>query len=124
MLNIYVALNHLSVVQSYLQNQKLYVMNKKWLMVIMLVSMFTTVQSFAQEGKQDRPKGDPDKMFKALDTDADGKLSKAEVEKAQRGRLKDNFEAIDTNKDSFLDKTEITAYREKQKSERKSANRK
>jgi len=93
-------------------------MNKKWLMVIMLVSIFTTAQSFAQE-KQDRPKGDPEKMFKALDTDADGKLSKAEVEKAQRGRLKDNFDAIDTNKDTFLDRAEITAYREKQKSERK-----
>ena len=50
-------------------------MNKKWLMVIMLVSLFTTVQSFAQD-KQDRPKPDPEKMFAKLDTDSDGNDNK------------------------------------------------
>ena len=40
-------------------------MNKKWLMVIMLVSMFTTVQSFAQD-KVKREKPDGEKMFAAL----------------------------------------------------------
>ena len=92
-------------------------MNKKWLMVIMLVSMFTTVQSFAQEKvKGDKPNGE--KMFAALDTDADGKLSEAEVDKAQRGKLKENFVAIDTNKDKFIDKDELTAYRDKRKAEK------
>ncbi|MXN92646.1 hypothetical protein GR160_15565 [Flavobacterium sp. Sd200] len=94
-------------------------MNKKWLMVFMLAGIFTTAQSFAQEGKQERPRQDPEQMFKALDTDADGKLSEAEVEKAQRGRLKENFAEIDTNKDKFIDKDELKAFREKRRSERK-----
>lgn len=92
-------------------------MNKKWLMVIMLVSIFTTATTFAQD-KKERPRPQPGKMFDALDTDADGKLSVAEVEKAQRGRLKEDFAVIDTNKDSYLDKEELKTYREKRKSER------
>lgn len=97
-------------------------MNKKWLMVFMLAGIFTTAQSFAQEGNQERQRQDPDKMFKTLDTDADGKLSKEEVEKMQRGKLKEDFAAIDTNKDSYLDKEELKAYREKRRSERKAEN--
>ena len=93
-------------------------MNKKWMMVIMLVSMFTTVATSAQ-GKQDRQGQHPAKMFASLDTDADGKLSQAEVDKAQKGKLKENFTAIDTNKDSFLDKAELKAYREKRRAEKK-----
>jgi len=92
-------------------------MNKKWLIVIMLVSMFTTVQSFAQD-KVKREKPDGQKMFAALDTDADGKISEAEADKAQRGKLKENFAEIDTNKDKFIDKEELKAYREKRKAER------
>lgn len=93
-------------------------MNKKWLMVVMVAGLFTTA-GFSQETKQERPKQDPEKMFKTLDTDADGKLSEAEVEKAQRGRLKENFAEIDTNKDKFIDKEELKAFREKRRSERK-----
>jgi len=95
-------------------------MNKKWLMVIMLVSMFTTVQSFAQEVKE--PKGDKPKredMFTKLDSDADGKLSKVEIEKSDKKFLKVNFAEIDTNKDSFVNRDELKAYREKRKAEKK-----
>jgi Ca2+-binding EF-hand superfamily protein len=92
-------------------------MNKQWIMVIMLVSIFTTTASFAQD-KKETPKPEPGKMFNALDTDADGKLSVAEVDKAQRGKLKEDFTVIDTNKDSYLDKEELKAYREKRKSEK------
>jgi len=93
-------------------------MNKKWLMVIMLVSMFTTVQTFAQDNEK-KQKPDGGKMFAALDTDADGKISEAEAEKAQRGKLKENFAQIDTNKDKFIDKEELKAYREKRRAEKK-----
>lgn len=94
-------------------------MNKKWLMVIMLVSMFTTAQSFAQDTNK-RQKGEGgEKMFAALDTDSDGKLSVAEVDKAQKGKLKENFAEIDANKDKFIDKDELKAYREKRKAEKK-----
>jgi len=93
-------------------------MNKKWLMVIMLVSLFTTVQSFAQD-KQERPKQDAEKMFAKLDTDGDGKISMAEAEKAQKGKLKENFATIDTNKDSYLDKEELKAYRDARKAKKK-----
>lgn len=93
-------------------------MNKKWLMVIMLVSMFTTVQSFAQDNEE-RQKPNAGKMFATLDTNADGKISEDEAGKAQRGKLKENFAEIDTNKDKFIDKDELKAYREKRKAERK-----
>jgi Ca2+-binding EF-hand superfamily protein len=92
-------------------------MNRKWLMVVMLISMFTTVQSFAQD-KEKRQRPDGGKMFATLDTDNDGKISVAEADKAQRGKLKENFVTIDTNKDNYLDKEELKAYREKRKAER------
>lgn len=96
-------------------------MKNKFLMVAMLIGMFTTVQSFAQEVKE--PKGDRPKredMFAKLDTDADGKISQAEADKAEKGKLKENFAAIDTNKDGFIDKTELKAYRDAKRAERKS----
>ena len=95
-------------------------MNKKWLMVIMLVSMFTTVQSFAQEVKEtkgNKPKRED--MFTKLDSDANGKLSQAEVDKSDKKFLKEKFADIDTTKDNFIDKEELKAYREKRKAEKK-----
>lgn len=85
---------------------------------MMLAGMFTTVQSFAQD-KEKRQRPDGGKMFETLDTDANGKLSEAEVDKAQKGRLKEHFGDVDTNKDKFIDREELKAYREKRKSERK-----
>jgi len=86
-------------------------MNKKGLLVIMLISTFTTVQSFAQE-QQDGYKPKRENTFAKLDTDADGKLSKAEADKSEKGKLKENFTAIDANKDGFIDKPELKAYRD------------
>jgi Ca2+-binding EF-hand superfamily protein len=92
-------------------------MNKKGLLVIMLISMFTIVQSFAQE-QQDANKPKRENMFAKLDTNADGKLSKAEAYKAEKGKLNENFAAIDVNKDGFIDKPELKAYKNAKRAER------
>ena len=56
-------------------------------------------------GPQGRP--DPDRMvammLNQMDTDKDGRISKAEA----TGRLKENFDRADINKDGYLDKDEL-----------------
>lgn len=91
-------------------------MKTKFLAVALLAAFFTTAGAVAQEKKLQQR--DPEAAFKKLDTNADGKLSLEEVEKAPRGKMKENFTAIDTNKDSFLDKEELKAYRETKKLEK------
>lgn len=51
-------------------------------------------------------------MFERLDANADGKISKAEADKAEKGRLKENFTKIDTNNDGFVTKDEMKIYRQ------------
>jgi len=46
-----------------------------------------------------------DTLFKELDRDKDGKISKAEA----RGQIKAHFDQLDTNKDGFIDRAELTA---------------
>lgn len=90
-------------------------------MVAMLIGMFTTAQSFAQEVKREKLTGDRPRredMFTKLDTDADGKLSQAEIEKSDKKFLKENFVTIDTNKDNFIDKAELKAYRDSRRAEK------
>lgn len=93
-------------------------MIRKYLTVMMLGSVLATTGAYAQD-KPEKQKRDPQEMFNKLDTDKDGKLSQAEVEKSEKGRLKENFATIDTNKDSFLDKEELAAYRKEQMDKRK-----
>ncbi|KGO92728.1 hypothetical protein [Flavobacterium subsaxonicum] len=95
-------------------------MNTKWLKVIMLAALFATEGVNAQE-KVTKGKPDHVKMFATLDTNNDGKLSKAEVDKSDKNKFKENFATIDTNKDSYLDKAEVKAYKDKKKAEKKSA---
>lgn len=85
-------------------------MTRKFLTVMMLGGMLATTGVYAQD-KTEKPKRDPEQMFNKLDADKDGKLSKEEVDKSEKGRLKENFTAIDTNKDTYLDKDELKAYR-------------
>jgi len=58
---------------------------------------------------------DPDKVFEKLDTDKDGKISKEEVDKADRPRLKENFSKIDTDNDGFISKEEFKKMVEKRR---------
>lgn len=53
--------------------------------------------------RETRKKERCDAMFKHMDKDGDGKISKAEA----RGLWADNFDQLDLNKDGFLDRTEI-----------------
>jgi len=96
--------------------KKRYVMNKKWLMVLMLGGIFTTGAVAQERVSQTKPSGE--KMIAKIDTDGDGKISKDEADKAPKGKLKENFATIDTNKDSYLDKEEIKAYRKEKKAEK------
>jgi Ca2+-binding EF-hand superfamily protein len=103
-------------------------MINKLFKVMVLGAILTTTGAFAQEEPQQvqqRPNGgqrDPQEAFDKLDADKDGKLSLAEVEKAQRGKLKENFSIIDANKDNFLDKEELIAYRKTQKAKKVNQN--
>ena len=89
-------------------------MKSKVVMLLMAVGLFTT-GAMAQEKPK---KGDKAGMLEKLDTDKDGKLSKAEVDASDKGSLKEKFAVIDTNKDLYLDKEELKAYRKEKKAEK------
>lgn len=58
-------------------------------------------------------------MLQKIDTDGDGKVSRAEAEKAERKILAQRFDAIDTDKDGFLTKDELKAFRDARRADRK-----
>lgn len=89
-------------------------MNRKVVMMLMLAGLFTT-GAFAQEKEK---KGDKESLLEKLDTNKDGKLSRAEVDASDKSKLKDKFAEVDTNKDSFLDKAELKAYKKEKKAEK------
>jgi len=96
-------------------------MIKKFFVVALLVTAFTTAKTYAQEQQpQPQQKHHHEGIFQKLDTDKDGKISKAEADKQEKGRfsLKEKFDVIDANKDSFVDKEELKAYRKSQKEKR------
>ena len=66
-----------------------------------VISLFTSCKMNAQNANGERKgKERPtvDEIFKQLDKDEDGKLSKKEI----KGPLKNDFDKIDTNDDGFL----------------------
>ena len=90
-------------------------MTKHFFVAGLLMATLVSVKTYAQQPQQRNHEG----FFKKIDTDGDGKFSKAEVDAASKdnkrlSKLKENFAAIDTNKDSFLDKDELKAYRKSQ----------
>ena len=93
-------------------------MMKQIFMACMIAGTLAATDSMAQDrGGRKRP--DAQEMFNKLDTDGDGKKSKAEADKGERGKLKENFAAIDANGDGYLEKTELKAFRDKKREERK-----
>lgn len=63
------------------------------------------------------PKGERGSHFKKADTDGNGTLSRAEVEKSLP-RLAKQFDQIDTNKDGQLSRDELKAAKKTQKSQK------
>ncbi|KOS07057.1 hypothetical protein AM493_14205 [Flavobacterium akiainvivens] len=86
-------------------------MNKKVFALLLMAGLFTTAGAVAQEKviKGERLQKAKD-AFEDIDTDKDGKISKAEAEKGPKGYLNEHFAEIDTNKDNFVEKPELKAY--------------
>ena len=63
------------------------------------------------------PKGERGSHFKKADTNGDGKVSRAEAEKAMP-HLGGKFDSIDTNKDGQLSRGELSAWKKAHKGER------
>jgi Ca2+-binding EF-hand superfamily protein len=79
--------------------------------------------AYAQETKKpERQRKSVDEIFKAKDTNNDGKLSKEEfmkdVPEARKAAMEKRFTEMDTNKDGFVTKEEMKAAREKMKERR------
>lgn len=64
---------------------------------------------YAQNRRGHRKPPSPEKMIAHLDTDEDGKISKAEAEAAERGKLKEHFDKIDTDGDIYITAEELQA---------------
>lgn len=92
-------------------------MNTKFLMACMIAGVLVSTTGMAQDGKKGKQQNRGAEMFKQMDKNEDGKLSKEEV--ADKPRLKEHFDEIDTNKDGFLEKAEMKAFKEKKMGDRK-----
>lgn len=72
------------------------------------------LQAQPPKGEQ-RKKPTIEELFKQMDANEDGKLSKKEV----KGPLSNDFKKIDTNKDGFLSKQEIEKMPKKERPQKK-----
>lgn len=71
-----------------------------------LFALLATITiSYAQppQGQEEKKQPTIEELFKKMDTNKDGKLSKKEV----KGPLKDDFAKIDLDKDGFITKKEL-----------------
>ncbi len=87
-------------------------MYKKAVLTCLLATGLAAGSLYAQS-KQGPPRRDPEEMFKKLDTDGDGKISKEEADKAEHKMIKEHFAEIDTNGDGYISKDEFKAFRPK-----------
>lgn len=80
-------------------------MKKSIFTVLFTLLVFLSVSAQEDENEKQRRKGPPSikQLFKDLDSNKDGKISKKEV----KGPLKKDFKKIDLNEDGFLTKEEI-----------------
>ncbi|SDL85037.1 EF-hand domain-containing protein [Kriegella aquimaris] len=72
-----------------------------------ICTLFVSALSFAQppqDGKGNQEPPSVEEIFKQIDKDEDGKLSKKEL----KGPLKNSFVKIDSNEDGFLSKEEVS----------------
>lgn len=70
-------------------------------MVTLFFSANLSAQSQGGKGQKEPPS--VDQIFKEMDKDEDGKLSKEEL----KGPIKDDFDTIDTDEDGYISKEEL-----------------
>ncbi|MGB5434831.1 MAG: EF-hand domain-containing protein [Maribacter sp.] len=81
-------------------------MKTKAILLSITATTLFAISSNAQQSSNRQNKQEPptvDEIFKQMDKDEDGKLSKKEI----KGPLKDDFTKIDTDEDGFLSKEEV-----------------
>ncbi len=89
---------------------------KQYIPILAIFSFAICCADAASAQQKGRGKNiDPDKVFEKLDVDKDGKISKDEVDKADRPRLKENFSKIDADSDGFISKEEFNKMIEQRK---------
>ncbi|MCK0146226.1 EF-hand domain-containing protein [Arenibacter sp. F26102] len=71
-----------------------------------MVTLFFSANLSAQQSQGGKGQKEPpsvDEIFKEMDKDEDGKLSKEEL----KGPIKDDFAKIDTDEDGYISKEEL-----------------
>lgn len=76
---------------------------KSGLLTIAMIAICSTAFAQDSEERQNHEPPTVEEIFKKLDTDEDGKISKKEV----KGPLKKDFAKIDTDEDGFISKKEM-----------------
>lgn len=80
----------------------------KWIAGMLFIAMPCVAWSADQAGKKEM-NAKFDQLFRTVDSNGDGKISKEEAE-LKAPAMADGFDAIDTNHDSGLTKAEIKAF--------------
>lgn len=82
---------------------------------VAVAALFMTAAVNAQDREHRKPPS-PEKVVEHLDTDKDGKISKAEADAAERGKLSEHFDDVDSNADGYVDAAELkTAFEKRRK---------
>jgi Ca2+-binding EF-hand superfamily protein len=76
----------------------------KYQIILLAAAALVSTAAIAGDDKDKDSKGEPS-MFKTLDADADGKLSKEEV--AGNEGLSGSFDRLDSNSDGYVSKREF-----------------
>lgn len=90
---------------------------KQYIFILAILCLATAGSGTYAQQKGRGKNINPDKAFEKLDTDKDGKISKEEVDKADRPRLKENFSKIDADGDGFISKEEFKKMMDKRREE-------